>query len=75
MLRQAMWNSPPESRVSQVIGAYGGAQRRFSSCWSGAGITLMGEGKKKLQKRSCLVNQGWPGDKAQSCVLGLTGFM
>lgn len=36
MLREAMSNSPLESRVSQVTWVYGGAQRRFYA----AGVDL-----------------------------------
>lgn len=47
MPREATSNSPLKSRVSQVTWVYGGAQRRFLSCWGGPGIILMGEGEKK----------------------------
>lgn len=37
-------------RVSQVTWIYGGVQREFSSCWSGAGIILIMGRERKTQK-------------------------
>lgn len=53
VLSEATWNSPPESRVSQVTRVYGGAQRRFSSCWSKTnGTSKQKNTKKELPYKS-----------------------
>lgn len=47
VLSEATWNSPPEPRVSQVTGCMEGLREGFHP----AGVKLMGERNKKIQKK------------------------